>query len=303
MFGESILFVGDFSPGFWLTQILNGLMLGMIYVLIATGLTIIFGMMGIINFAHGDLLLVGTYVAWATYHTTGSLIAGLLLAPLIVGVVGVLIEVFMLRPIYDRDILLQLLITFGIAEFLRGGVMFIWGPRGHSFPIPEWGQVTVDLGLFSYPGYRLFVIVLASILLLAVYLLLTRTDIGVIIRAGTMDREMVNALGIDLSKVYLLVFVIGAALAGIAGALIGPIQGATPNMGIELLVPAFVVVVIGGMGSLRGTLVSGILVGELLVIVGVLFPRAAEASIYLAMVAVLLIRPRGLFGREGMLEE
>lgn len=303
MFEVHTALVGDISPGFWLTQLFNGLMLGMIFVLIATGLTIIFGMMGIINFAHGDLLLVGTYVAWATVGVTDSLVAGIILAPLVVGGVGALIEVFTLRPIYDRDILLQLLITFGIAEFLRGVVMSIWGPRGHSFPIPEWGRITVDLGLFSYPGYRLFVIVLASILLVAVYLLLTRTDIGVIIRAGTMDREMVNALGIDLSKIYLLVFVIGAALAGIAGALIGPIQGATPSLGIELLVPAFVVVVIGGMGSLRGTLVSGILVGEILVIVGVLFPRAAEASIYLAMVAVLLLRPRGLFGREGMLEE
>lgn len=288
---------------FWLTQAFNGLMLGMIYVLIATGLTIIFGMMGIINFAHGDLLLIGTYVAWATWSQTGSIVAGLVLAPLVVGAVGVLIEVLTLRPIYDRDVLLQLLITFGVAEFLRGSVIYVWGPRGHNFPIPEWGQQIIDFGLFSYPSYRLFAISVATLLLLGVYLLLTRTDIGVIIRAGTMDREMVNALGIDLSKIYLIVFVIGAALAGIAGALIGPIQNPTPNLGIELLIPAFVVVVIGGMGSLRGTLVAGILVGELMVMVGVLFPRAAEASIYLAMVAVLLIRPRGLFGREGMLEE
>lgn len=298
-----VLQIGGFSLNFWLTQLFNGLMLGMIFVLIATGLTIIFGMMGIINFAHGDLLLVGTYVAWATWGATGSMIAGLILAPIIVGLVGAIIEIFTLRPIYDRDILLQLLITFGIAEVLRGSVMFIWGPRGHNFPIPEWGQVTINLGLFTYPGYRLFAIVLASLLLIGVYIMLTQTDIGITIRAGTMDREMVNALGIDLQRIYLIVFVIGAALAGVAGALIGPIQGATPNLGIELLVPAFVVVVIGGMGSLRGTLVSGILVGELMVIVGVLFPRAAEASIYLAMVAVLLLRPRGLFGQEGMLEE
>lgn len=298
----TLLQLGGFSPEFWLTQLFNGLMLGMIFVLIATGLTIIFGMMGIINFAHGDLLLVGTYVAWATWVQTGSVIAGIVLAPIVVGVLGVLIEVLTLRPIYDRDVLLQLLITFGVAEVLRGSVMYVWGPRGHHFPIPEWGQRTIDLGLFTYPGYRLFAISLAAILLLGVYLMLTRTDIGVIIRAGTMDREMVNALGIDLSRVYLIVFVIGAALAGVAGALIGPIQSPSPNLGIELLVPAFVVVVIGGMGSLRGTLVAGVLVGELLVIVGVLFPRAAEASIYLAMVAVLLLRPRGLFGQEGMLE-
>lgn len=300
---EQPLVIGGFSPEFWLTQIFNGLMLGMIFVLIAVGLTIIFGMMGIINFAHGDLLLVGTYVAFATWTTTGSLVAGLILAPIIVGIVGAAIEILTLRPIYERDILLQLLITFGVAEFLRGSVMFIWGPRGHNFPIPEWGQRTIDFGLFTYPGYRLVIILVATVLLVGIYLMLARTDLGIIIRAGTMDREMVNALGIDLSKIYLIVFVIGAAIAGLAGALIGPVQGATPDLGIELLVPAFVVVVIGGMGSLRGTIVSGILVGELLVIVGVLFPRAAEASIYLAMVLVLLIRPRGLFGREGMLEE
>ncbi|WP_436347144.1 branched-chain amino acid ABC transporter permease [Natronorubrum sp. FCH18a] len=300
---EEQLIIGSISFDFWLTQLFNGLMLGMIYVLIATGLTIVFGMMGIINFAHGDLLLVGTYVAFATWSATGSVIMGILLAPLIVGLVGAIIERFALRPIYDRDILLQLLITFGIAEFLRGTVMLIWGPRGHNFPVPDWGRAMIDFGVFSYPSYRLVVIVTGAVLLLGVYLMLVRTDLGIIIRAGTMDREMVNALGIDLSKIYLLVFVIGAALAGIAGALIGPIQGATPNLGIELLVPAFVVVVIGGLGSLRGTLVSGILIGELLVIVGVLFPRAAEASIYLAMVLVLLLRPRGLFGQEGMLEE
>ena len=298
-----LLQIGGYSLEFWLTQFFNGLMLGMIFVLIATGLTIIFGMMNIINFAHGDLLLVGTYVAWATWSQTGSILAGIILAPIVVGIVGVIIEKFLLRPIYDKNILLQLLLTFGVAEFLRGSVMYIWGPQGHNFPTPEWGQQMINLGLFSYPGYRLFAIGLASLLLLGVYLILTRTDLGIIIRAGTMDREMVNALGIDLSKIYLIVFVIGAALAGIAGALIGPIQNVSPDLGIELLVPAFVVVVIGGLGSLRGTLVAGVLVGELMVIIGVLFPRAAEASIYLAMVAVLLLRPRGLFGQEGMLEE
>ncbi|WP_435366072.1 branched-chain amino acid ABC transporter permease [Haloarchaeobius sp. DYHT-AS-18] len=288
------------SVSYYFTQTFNGLVLGMILVLIALGLSIIFGMMGIINFAHGDLLLVGAYVAWATVGVTGSLLAGLVVAPLVVAVLGVAFERVGLRRIYGENVLLQVLLTFGLAEFLRAGVEAVWGPGGKNFAIPDWGTGSVDLVLFSYPTYRLFVISLSAVLILGIHLFLTRTDFGLIVRAGTQDRQMVDALGIDISWVFMVVFAIGTALAGVAGALIGPIRGAYPTLGIELLVPAFVVIVIGGIGSFRGTVISGILIGELIVLTGVVYSPAANVIIYVFMAVVLLVKPHGLFGEEGV---
>lgn len=285
-----------------MTRILNGFVLGMTLVLIAIGLTIIFGVLGIVNFAHGDILLVGTYTGWYVATTTGSYVAGMLGALLAVGILGFFIEYLALRPIYDYNILLQLLLTFGIAELLRGSIEFTFGSLERSFPVPAFARWQVDFGLFQYPAYRLFVIVVAAIIVVVTYLFLRRTDIGMIIRAGTEDREMVGVVGINISKAFTLVFVIGAAIAGIAGALIAPIQGVHPTLGVDLLVPAFVVVVIGGMGSLRGSLVAGILVGQMITLTGLVYPPASDVIIYVFMAIVLLIRPRGLFGREGVLE-
>lgn len=291
---------GGSSVSYYLSQVFNGLVLGMILVMIALGLSIIFGMMGIINFAHGDLLLVGTYAAWTVIGVTGSFWAGLLAAPVVVAVLGMVFERLALRRIYDENVLFQVLLTFGLAEFLRASIEAIWGPSGKNFAIPEWGTGAVDLLVFSYPAYRLFVIGFAAVLVVGIHLFLTRTDFGLIVRAGTQDREMVDTLGIDISRVFLLVFGLGIAIAGVAGALIGPIRGAYPTLGIELLVPAYVVIVIGGIGSFRGTIVSGILVGELIVLTGVVYSPAANVIIYVFMGLVLLLRPRGLFGREGV---
>lgn len=291
---------GGSSASYLLSQAFNGLVLGMILVMIALGLSIIFGMMGIINFAHGDMLLVGTYVAWTVIDVTGNYWAGLLAAPLVVGVLGMAFERIALRRIYDENVLFQVLLTFGLAEFLRASIEAIWGPTGKNFEIPAWGAGTVDLVLFSYPAYRLFVIVFAAALIFVIHLFLTRTDFGLIVRAGTQDREMVDALGVDISRVYLLVFGLGIAIAGIGGALIGPVRGAYPTLGIELLVPAYVVIVIGGIGSFRGTVVSGLLIGELIVLTGIVYSPAANVIIYVFMGLVLLLRPRGLFGQEGV---
>lgn len=290
------------NPSYWAIQIFNGLVLGMIFILISIGLSIIFGMMGVVNFAHGDLLLLGTYVAWTVSDLAGSFLLGLILAPIVVSIVAGAFERYGLRRIYHRSPIIQLLFTFGFAEFLRGGIMLIWGRQGKNFPIPNWAGGSVDLVIFSYPVYRVFVIVGGALLVIATYLFLTRTEYGLIIRAGTQDREMVDALGIDISWIFLLVFILGSAIVGLGGALIGPIQGARPALGLELLVPAFVVVIIGGMGSFRGSVIAGLLVGIVISVTSITYGAAAEVMIYVIMAIILLLRPRGLFGREGVIE-
>lgn len=286
------------NTNYLITQLLNGIALGMILVLIAFGLSIIFGLMGVVNFAHGEFLLVGTYVALTTFHVTGSFLAALVAAPVMVALLGAAVERFTLRPIYDRDILLQLLLTFGLAEIIRESVMIIWGRTGTSFPTPTWADTTLDFSLFNYPLYRLFVILVGVLIVTSVYVFLTRTDTGLIIRGATADREMVNALGIDVKQTFLLVFALGSAIAGIAGALIGPLRSAYPTLGVDLIIPAFVVVVVGGLGSLRGSIIAGLLIGELMVMTGVIYSPMSNVIIFIFMALLLLVRPRGLFGRE-----
>jgi len=286
------------SANFLLVQIANGFVLGMILILVAQGLSIIFGMMGVVNFAHGDLLLVGAYVTWAVMGATGSLLAGALLAVLVVAILGVLIEVVLLRRTYDRAPILQLLLTFGIAEILREGVQIVWGRTPQAFPAPAWGSGSIDFGLFAYPRYRVFVIGITGLLILGVYLFLNRTNLGMIIRAGSYNRDLVNLLGIDVSRVYLIVFVFGVALAAIAGALVGPIRGAYPQLGTDLLITAFVVVIVGGVGSFRGTVIAGLLIGQITVLTGLWYSQLSNVVIFVAMAAILLVRPQGLLGTE-----
>jgi branched-chain amino acid transport system permease protein len=290
------------SVQYLLAQFMNGLALGMVLVLIALGLSLIFGTMGIINFAHGDMLLVGAYVAWWVTTETGSHVAGFIAAPVAVLGVGLVMEMVGLRRIYDENPLLQLLLTFGVAEILREGVQVIWGRTGKTFPTPEWASGSVTLGFFSYPSYRLFVILATTVIIIALYWFLTRTDTGIIIRAGTADREMVNALGINIFWLFSVIFGIGAALAGLAGALIGPIRNVSPLLGVNLLIPAFVVVIVGGVGSFIGTVISGLLIGLIVVLTGVVAPNISNIVIYAFMALILLLRPYGLFGESGVLE-
>lgn len=279
-----------------ITQAFNGIVLGMTFALMAVGLTLIFGMMNIVNFAHGALLLLGAYAAWTVMELTGSTLLGLLVAPFAVAAVGIAIERFAITRIYEEDLLVQLLLTFGIAEFIIGSVEFVWGRTNKRFTVTELTG-SVDFGIFTYPIFRLVVIGVAALALVALYLFVTRTDYGLIVRAAIQDRDMTDALGIDVSQVFLVVFGIGAGLAGLAGAFIGPIRGVYPALGTELLVPAFVVVVVGGMGSLKGSLVSGLLLGQLVVFTVLVYPAASNVVIYVAMALVLLVRPRGLFGQ------
>ena len=297
-----IIILVQLDTQYYAAQIMNGIVLGMTYVLIATGLSLIFGTMGIINFAHGDMLLLGTYVAWWSATQLGSHVIGFILAPLIVIVIGVAIEFIGLRRTYDRSPLLQLLLTFGIAEMLRQSIQFIWGRTAKSFPNPSWATGTVSIGSFSYSSYRLFVIFSTVAILAGLYWFLKKTDVGIIIRAGTEDREMVNILGINIYLVFTIVFAVGAGLAGVAGALIGPIRNATPLLGVNLLIPSFVVVIVGGVGSYIGTVISGLAIGIIVVLTGVVAPQFSNIVIFIIMAVVLLSRPQGLFGEEGVLQ-
>jgi branched-chain amino acid transport system permease protein len=283
-------------------QLFNGVILGLIFVLIASGLSLIFGVLGVINFAHGDLLVLGTYTAWAVSEATGSFLLGLAAALVAVAAVGLFIERSMLRFTYTRSPILQFLLTLGIAEILREGVQIIWGRRNKIFALPEWGTGSVDLILFTYPVYRLFVIAVTLLILLGLYLFLNRTDTGIVIRAASNDRDMTSALGINVDRMFTVVFVLGAALAGTAGALIGPIRSVSPTLGVDLLIPSFVVVIIGGLGSLRGSIIGGLIVGQILVLSSVFFSGLGRVLVFAGMAVVLLLRPRGLFGKEGMFD-
>jgi branched-subunit amino acid ABC-type transport system permease component len=262
------------------------------------GLTIIFGMMQIVNFAHGELLLVGAYVGWSVMTGTGSFVLAMLAGIVVVSVLGAAMERVLLKRIYDEPVLAQLLLTFGIAELIRGSVQLIWGVEGRYLPKPEWLDGSLSLVLIDYPLYRIFVIAVASMCIIGTYLFLSRTDYGLIIRAGTEDRDMVNALGIDIERTYLLVFVFGAALAGLAGVLIAPIRSVYLFLGFDLLIISFVIVVVGGMGNFFGSIVAGLLIGLLVVGSGITIPQLGSAVVFIAMAVVLLIRPGGLFGSE-----
>jgi len=295
-----VLQFGDVNLSFLILQVFNGLVLGLIFVLISLGLSITFGTMGIVNFAHGELLLLGAYLSWAAALLSGSMLVGIAVAVIGVALFGILVERVALRPTYGEDPLLQLLLTFGLAEAIREGVQIVWGRSGKSYPIPKWGLLQVDLGGFSYPLYRLSVIVAASLITVGVYLFLTRSDTGLIIRAGVQDRGMTEILGINVSWTFMIVFALGGALAGIAGALIAPIRGVYPLLGVELLIPAFVVVVIGGLGSFRGSILAALLVGQVIVLTGMVASAFSGVVIYVLMAAVLLARPQGLFGTGGV---
>lgn len=298
--GAPVLVAIPTDPQLWLVQLFNGFVLGAVLVLAALGLSLIFGLMKILNFAHGALILIGAYATWSVTTATGSLILGVLAAPLVVGVIGAGIERFTLRRVYDRPEFIQLLLTFGFAQFLAGAIEAIYGSQSKSISVPAWATGEVSLVLFSYPLFRLLIIVMTATLVAGLFLFINRTDMGLIIRAALDDRHMTDALGIDISRIYLAVYAIGAALAGLAGALVGPLRGVDLAIAVQILVPTFVVVVVGGMGSLIGSVVAGLIIGELIAITSLIFPAGSQLVIYVFMALVLLVRPRGLFGEEGI---
>lgn len=289
------------TPQLLALQVFTGLALGAIYVLLAVGLSLIFGMLTVVNFAHGAFFMLGAYVGVLAAEQTGSFWAALVLAPLAVAVVGMVCERWLIRPLYGRGIDYPLLLTFGLAYIMVEGVRIVFGKSGLPFDTPEILQGAVSLGFADFPTYRLFVIAVVAALLLGLWLLIERTSFGLIVRAGARDPVIVRVLGIDVSRVWLLVFGMGTGIAALAGVLSAPLQGVSPEMGTSVLTVAFVVTVVGGMGSLMGAVVAGLLVGVVEGLAVLFFPEAAKVSMFVLMAGVLLVRPQGLFGRAGLM--
>jgi branched-chain amino acid transport system permease protein len=289
------------TPQLLALQLFTGLALGAIYVLLAVGLSLIFGMLTVVNFAHGAFFMLGAYVGLFAAEKTGSFWAALVVAPLAVAAIGMLCERWLIRPLYGRGIDYPLLLTFGLAYMMVEGVRMVFGKSGIPFETPEILQGASNLGFADFPTYRLFVIGVVAALLAALWLLIERTSFGLIVRAGARDAVIVRVLGVDVSRVWLIVFGVGTGIAALAGVLSAPLQGVSPEMGTSVLTVAFVVTVVGGMGSLMGAVVAGLLVGVVESLAVLFFPEAAKVSMFVIMAAVLLVRPQGLFGRAGLM--
>jgi branched-chain amino acid transport system permease protein len=283
----------------FLAQAFSGLAFGALLALISSGLTIIFGTLGFVNFAHGAMFMVGAFAAFVVLSHLHSFAAALLAGAAVLLIIAVVLERGLIRFYYSRPPEDQLLVTFGLSVMLIEGVRYIFGSLSQSVPTPWWGQGIVNFGLFYYPLYRVQVIGIVAVLLLGLYFLLYHTSLGLAVRAGIEDPLMVGLLGINVRRMFLIVFAIGAMAAGVAGVIYAPLTAVIPDMGTPFLVEAFVVVVIGGLGSFGGAVVGGLIVGELLSLTTLLNPAYSQAAIYAAMALVLVVRPRGLFGTPG----
>lgn len=281
-------------------QLFSGVALGAIFVMLALGLSIIFGMLGIVNFAHGSLFMVGAYAGVSALQLTGSFWWALLLGPVAVGLMGLLIEYFLIRPLYGRSPDDPILLTFGLGFILVEGVRIVFGSDGLSFPTPPALTGVADLGIGFFPVYRLFVVGVVSLIIVALWFWLERTKFGLIVRAGARDPEIMRVLGVDIHRVWLVVFGIGVGLAALGGVLAAPMRTVNPEMGTYVLSEAFVVTVIGGMGSLLGSVVAGLLVGVIVSMTSLFAPEMATIAMFAFMALVLLVRPQGLFGKPGL---
>lgn len=288
-------------------QLLNAVQYGLLLFLVASGLTLIFGIMGIINLAHGSFYMVGAYLAWSLTGQIGNfwlaLAAGVVLSVLL----GMALEWLLIKHLYQRDHLYQVLLTYGLILIFEELRSLIWGDDVHGVAVPELLTASIPLTeTLSYPVYRLWISAVCVVLALLLYFLIQHTRLGMMIRAGAADREMTQSLGIDIALVYRLVFALGVALAAFAGMIAAPVSSVFPGMGGQVLIICFVVVVIGGIGSVKGAMVAALLIGLVdtfgkvveLEVAGVrLLPELAGMSVYVLMAIVLLWRPEGLFGK------
>lgn len=284
-----------------LIQVFNGLVNGAFYAMLSLGLAVIFGMLRIVNFAHGALYMLGAFVAFALGQAFGlGFWPALLLAPIIVGLLGVAMERGLLRRLYGLDASYNLLLTFGLTLLIQDGVKQLmiarYGVSSAPYTIPEQLVGATNLGFMFFPTYRLFVIALAIVLCGLTWFVIERTRVGAVIRAATENPTVTQAFGIDVSKWVTIVFGAGVALAAIAGVLAAPIYSVEPFMGAELIITTFAVVVIGGMGSILGSVVTGFAVGVVVAIGSALYPPVANTLVFVMMALVLLLRPNGLFG-------
>ena len=291
----------DYLVTVLLPQLLHGLVFGAALGLLALGLTVIFGLLGVMNFAHGELYMLGAYAGIAVIGWTHSFWVALVAAPLIVGVLGAITEAATLRPLYRREPLYGLILTFGLALVFREGVRQIYGGDMRRILPPFTGSTPI-LGM-TYPDYRLFLLAASSALLLAIWLFFTRTRAGIIVRAAVQDAEMLDGLGVNVPRLFTLTFAGSAALAALAGLLLAPVFTVYPQMGVEMILLAFIVVILGGMGSMGGSVVAALVIGTAQSLFSLwMNPQRVAIAIFAIMIVVLIVRPRGFFGREGVLE-
>ncbi len=277
-----------------ITVILHGLTLAMVLMLVAGGLTIIFGMMDVLNFAHGSLYMLGAYMGYTVASATGSFTLALILAPLAVGVIGFFIEYFSLRPLYGRPPLHHLLLTFGISLIAQNAIKLVWGSDIYSVETPQVLSGAVNILDLYYPTYRIFVLIFSACLAILIWYLITKTRYGVVVRAGTEDVETLEAHGIDTKKVFTTVFVACSALAAAGGAVIAPMRTVYPQMGVDIIIDAFIVVIVGGLGSIRGAVIGALILGQAIEWGAVYLTGFGDAAIYIVMAAILLFKPSGL---------
>jgi branched-chain amino acid transport system permease protein len=282
----------------FLLQLLNGVQLGVLLFLLASGLTLTFGIMGVINLAHGSFFMIGAYLAYQfSIHSGMALPLAMLCSIASVVVIGTILEWFTLAPLVNRSHLDQVLLTYGLILIFDELATIIWGKDVQPSEIPQIFSGSVNVfSLFDYPLYRLVIIAAGLLTALGLYLLISRTRLGMIVRAGTADRDMVRALGIPVKPIFSIVFGIGAALAALGGIIASPVLSISPGMGDRIIIIAFVVVVIGGIGSIRGAFIGAILVGLVDVFGKVFFPSASSLGMYVLMAGILIWRPEGLFG-------
>lgn len=289
------------DPVFLLGQLRSGLTTAMFLFLIASGLSLIFGVLKIINFAHGSLYMIGAYIAWNITVIVGRTSIGFLgavvVASLSVAVLGAVVERLLLRYMYKREELYQLLFTYALVLIFADACKFIWGTQPHSVSRPPVLAGNFDFLGVRFPHYDLFIIMLGPLIALGFWFFLNRTSYGRIIRAAALDREMLGALGTNVSSLYTGMFVLAAFLAGLSGALVSPIKSVVPGMDIEIIIEAFIVVVIGGLGSLWGTLLGSLIYGLTLAFGILIFPRFSIFAAFVIMAVVLIVRPWGLLGR------
>jgi branched-chain amino acid transport system permease protein len=280
-------------------QLMLGLVNGSFYAMLSLGLAVIFGLLGIVNFAHGALYMIGAYVAWFSLEKFGlNYWYALVIAPLVVGALGLVVERTLLKHLYKLDPIYGLLLTFGIALVFEGVFREQYGVSGQSYPVPELLQGATNLGFMVLPNYRAWVVVASLLVCLGTWILIEKTSLGAKLRAGTENPALVQAFGINVPMMVMFTYAGGAALAAIAGVLAAPIIQVTPLMGSNLIIVVFAVVVIGGMGSILGSILTGLALGLIEGLTKVFYPEASNIVVFVIMAIVLMIRPAGLFGKE-----
>jgi branched-chain amino acid transport system permease protein len=285
-------------PNF-VSQLFNGLALGALLALISSGLTIIYGTLGVLNLAHGAMFMLGGYAGFVAYQATGSFVAAVIAGTLALLVVGVVMERLVIRHFYARPHEDQLLLTFGLSIVFVEAVRYFFSSQSQTVPAPRLFSGITNMGFMLYPTYRLAVVGIVAVALTALFLVLYRTRLGMIVRAGIEDSVMVDSLGINTQRVFMVVFGIGSMAAGFAGIVNAPVVSLTPEVGEMILVQAFVVVVIGGVGSFPGAIIGGLIAGEIISLTSMVNPGYAYVMLFAAMTLVLMVRPHGLLGTRG----